>query len=126
MRCPRSHPIPGAVDDIQFLSVELRVEYGGEYRVSILLLYGEIVGNCVAGIYRAATRLSHHTRRSSIPRGCGLLSPFDPEKGYVFDFLVGLINLHLIWDLNCFAFLQRDFAGSDRVLWQNRTQFSKK
>ncbi len=60
----------GAVDDIQFLSVELRVEYGGEYRVSILLLYGEIVGNCVAGIYRAAT-FYHTTLVDHRFRECG-------------------------------------------------------
>ena len=76
----------GAVDDVEFFVEELGVEHGREYRVSVFLLYREIVGygvfgfNCAAAFYNP-TLVEHSFGE------CGFSGAFAAKQGYVFDFL---------------------------------------
>ena len=43
-----------AVDEVDFLAVPLYVAYGREYRITVLMLYGEVVADCCVQTYSAA------------------------------------------------------------------------
>ena len=62
----------------------------------IFLFHGEVVGDSVAGLHRAAT-FYHATLEEHRLSECGLAGSLSSEKSYVFDF-VGVVNPHIIMD----------------------------
>ena len=68
------------------------MEYGGEYRVTILLLYGEIVADCILGSYSAAAFYDATLIEQSFCES-GLTCTVIAQEGDVFNFM-GLIHFH--------------------------------
>ena len=81
-----------AVDNVEFLVVPLNMERRGEDAVSVLLLYGEVVGNGVLLCDASSTRDDAALVEQRFGEG-GLSCTVTAQEGNVLDFF-RLIGLH--------------------------------
>ena len=88
-----------AINNVQLLVVPLHMEDSRENRVSIFLLYGEIVADGILSLYRATTLNDTCFEKHTFGKSC-LAATRTAKQCNVLDF-VGLIYSHITIDFKC-------------------------